>query len=255
MSANSCSPAKATTRSARSPSPQCWNATDLLNIGCSFRVTWEMTPSTPSDTLAASSSGSPAASTRTFAYPSLAGAGVTILMPFTYSCTAEPFPHTELPCAPVERRPPTVTPSQYGECGSARPAPAAASISSASVTPLSTVIAIPAASTATTRFSALVLMARPRPSPAPGQDSFGTLCPYRVAAFILVPDAAAAATTRRSSSSDAGYAAAAARHVDRSGNAAYALVTVQRAVPDAQWTGSAGGLAPAARRRCTTTTA
>lgn len=71
-----------------------------------------MTPSVPSDTLAASSSLSPSTSTRTLAYPSLGGAGVTTLIPTTYSCTAERLPHRELPCAPVESKPPTVSPSQ-----------------------------------------------------------------------------------------------------------------------------------------------
>uniref|UniRef100_J3LQA4 Uncharacterized protein n=1 Tax=Oryza brachyantha TaxID=4533 RepID=J3LQA4_ORYBR len=67
-----------------------------------------MTPRTPRETLAASRSGSSAASTRTLAYPSAAGAGVTMRIPTTYSCTALPLPHSELPCAPVPSLPPTV---------------------------------------------------------------------------------------------------------------------------------------------------
>nr|ACR37326.1 unknown [Zea mays]ACR37347.1 unknown [Zea mays] len=71
-----------------------------------------MTPRTPSETLAASRSGSPATSSLTTAKPWEAGAGVTILSATTYSCTALPLPHSELPWAPVASKPPTVRPYQ-----------------------------------------------------------------------------------------------------------------------------------------------
>ncbi|GJN37777.1 hypothetical protein PR202_gb26765 [Eleusine coracana subsp. coracana] len=114
-----------------------------------------------------------------------------------------------------------------------------------SVTPPSTVTRRVDASTDTTLLSASVLTMRPR-SP-PGQASFGTLWEKRVATFILVPDAVALATTARSSPSEDGNAARAAWHVDRSGNAPYALVTVQSAVPPdlEQWTTGGGAVAPA----------
>uniref|UniRef100_A0A8R7K132 Uncharacterized protein n=1 Tax=Triticum urartu TaxID=4572 RepID=A0A8R7K132_TRIUA len=133
------------------------------------------------------------------AKPSHAGAGVTILRPTTYSCTAPPLPHSPLPCAPVARSPPMVRPYQYGECGKDSPAAAAAWIRSRRTMPLSTVMSCLSASMETVRFSRVVLMIVP--SLPPGHASLGPLCECLVATFILRLADAAAATAATSSCS------------------------------------------------------
>nr|CAB3462090.1 unnamed protein product [Digitaria exilis] len=106
-----------------------------LNCGSSWRVTCEMTPSTPTETLAASRSGSPARSSRTMACP---GAGVTIRIPTTCHChilvgRAALAPEGAPVCAGGD------DPAD-GEPRSANPAAATAARRSRSTIPLSTVI-------------------------------------------------------------------------------------------------------------------
>ncbi|WVZ95422.1 LOW QUALITY PROTEIN: hypothetical protein U9M48_041190 [Paspalum notatum var. saurae] len=201
-----------------------------------------MTPRTPRDTLAASRSGSPTASSLTTANPCSAGAGVTILSPTTYSCTALPLPQSELPCAPVASIPPRVRPYQYGECGSARPASPATLTRSRSSMPLSTVRRRLALSTATP------LRADDGAVAAAGARQLREALRL-VATLTLRRAAAAAATATTSSCSVLGNVAFSARQTVRSGNEPYALVTVQSDVPHVHDTGSGGGLAPARLRR------
>ncbi|KAB8083003.1 hypothetical protein EE612_005069, partial [Oryza sativa] len=173
-------------------------------------LTFEITPSKPRETTAALKSASPLRSATTLAHPSAAPAGTTSLSATTWSCTAPPRPHQELPWEPVLTSPPTLTPSQYGAAVRLSPLASAASITSRSGAPASAVTVRAAASTATPSYLA-VLMSKEEAAPLlpfPGHASFGMVCAKPLTTLTGMFLALASATTATTSASDAGYATA-----------------------------------------------
>jgi hypothetical protein len=100
--------------------------------------TFEMTPNKPTETSAALNRSSPRHNLSTLAYCFVSPAATTKLNPITWSCTAPPRPHHELPWEPVLNRPPMLTPSQYGDATRLSPADSTRSIMSLSPKPEST---------------------------------------------------------------------------------------------------------------------
>ena len=88
-----------------------------------------MTPRSPKETLAAFRWSSCSVRLTTLAYLSSLEAGITNLIPTTYSWTALPLSNSELPWLPVPSIPPRVAPNQLGEWGKAKSSSAAAWIS------------------------------------------------------------------------------------------------------------------------------
>lgn len=126
-------------------------------------LTFEITPSKPRETRAALKSASPLRSATNLAHPSAAPAGTTSLSATTWSCTAPPRPHQELPWEPVLTSP-RRSPFPVRRRRQAQPLASAASITARSGAPASAVTVRAAASTATPSYLA-VLMSKEEAAP------------------------------------------------------------------------------------------